>query len=401
MPQLSIIRPLDQPTGNRRLLGELKKALTTTSFTDLRFIIAFAKSGPLLRLKKLLTRWHEHGNTSSAIFGIDHRGTSREALDLALSLFDSVYVTNANIVTFHPKIYIFSGDASMEAFVGSNNLTVGGTETNFESTIHLTLDRKADNETICAFESLWNELLPAHCTATTKLSQKILEELVTDGIVPDEAHINRHTSSSMASHSPSVHLNTDLVIQPPSPIPVAEIKKVDQRGGDLSGPGHDAPRRFPVDTARRHVIQIKPHHNGEIMLSMTGVMQNPAFFGWPFTGKTKPKKSNNPTYPQLDPDPLVNITVYSAETEPILTLKKFALNTVYYERNREIRITASPLVGTVPEYSIMIIDKSNDDELMYDITILTPDNSAYTSWVEACDQLMPSGGKQARKFGWF
>ena len=57
MARFSLIRPLDQPTGTRRLLCDLKAALDDDRFTALRLIAAYAKSGPLLRLQPRSTGW--------------------------------------------------------------------------------------------------------------------------------------------------------------------------------------------------------------------------------------------------------------------------------------------------------------------------------------------------------
>ena len=156
-----------------------------------------------------------------------------------------------------------------------------------------------------------------------------------------------------------------------------------------------------VDEIRRLAIQIKPHRNGEIFLSVRAIKQHPEFFGWPFTGRTTPKKAGNPSYPQRVPDPIANIAVYGASPVPTLTLNRYALNTVYYERNREIRVTAAPLVPVVPDYSIMILERSDIDGVDYEITIHRPDSPDHGTWLAGCEQLMPSGGRLPRRFGWF
>src|SRR5205085_2252108 len=83
------------------------------------------------------------------------------------------------------------------------------------------------------------------------------------------------------------------------------------------------------------VIQIVPHHNGEVFLSKIAVNQNPGFFGFPFRGITTPKIARNPSYPQRVPDPVVNITVYDAAGNVTLTRTAFELNTVYYSTKSE------------------------------------------------------------------
>ena len=155
MASISLIRPLDQPIGERRLLQDLKLALCNERLTEFRLIVAYAKSGPLYRLQELIEEWSSAGKTIKAIFGIDQRGTSKEALELALSWFDTVYVTQGPGITFHPKFYLFVGEDYAQVTVGSNNLTVGGTEKNFESAIQLELDLPDDAELLDALDSAW------------------------------------------------------------------------------------------------------------------------------------------------------------------------------------------------------------------------------------------------------
>src|SRR6202035_1565966 len=136
MSTIIIQSPLDQPNGRFRLLEELKNGLLSDDFTDFKFITAYSKIGPLLRLKPNIDIWKNKGKSISAAFGIDQKGTSKQALEFALSNFDRVLIANIGLSvftpTFHPKIYYFSGKNRAIAYIGSNNLTVGGTESNSE-----------------------------------------------------------------------------------------------------------------------------------------------------------------------------------------------------------------------------------------------------------------------------
>jgi hypothetical protein len=85
----------------------------------------------------------------------------------------------------------------------------------------------------------------------------------------------------------------------------------------------------------------------------------------------------------------------------VLLRSNYALNTVYYEAKSEIRITASPLVGSVPDYSVMVMQRSMDPSIDYEVVIHRPDSPDYGAWLAACNQAMPGGGKAPRKFGWF
>lgn len=406
MVRLAFINPLDQPTGRRRLLAELKYGLEERNFSDLRVIVAFAKEGPLLRLKSLIDERRAKGLRIEAIFGIDQLGTSAEALAFALDSFDAVYIMRERNLTFHPKMYLFRGSSAARAFVGSNNLTVGGTETNFEATVRIDFDLPDDAAALQPFLDCWDEMLPGTCPATRVLDRALLAELIREGTVPNEGAM-RGSAGSANGRGAAIPIapRSGLRIRPPSALPAGRqtrTRAAGAAGHDVGAPRQAAePRPTGAHGVQGLALQIRPHHNGEIFLSVRAALQNPAFFKWPFTGATVPKKGSNTAYPQLTPDPIVNVTVYGQNLSPLLTLTGYGLNTVYYETKSEIRVTASPLVGVVPENSIMIIQRGETAGIDYEITIHTPASPDYNSWLAACNQQMPGGGKTPRKFGWF
>ena len=186
MTRLSVLAPLDQPLGKSRLLWGLREGLVHPGFRRLRICVAFANSGPLLRLGSEIAAWRAAGKRIEAIFGVDLGGTSRQALDLALTSFDTVYYTQHRGLTFHPKIYLFESDDEALCFVGSNNLTVGGTETNFEAALRLDMALPSDADTLADLTKAWEDLLPGTCPATTRLTAAALAQLSADEVVYDE-----------------------------------------------------------------------------------------------------------------------------------------------------------------------------------------------------------------------
>lgn len=402
MIDISLINPIDQPVGKNRLLQELKASLGCDSLSEFRIVVAYAKSGPLLRLEKIIQERREQGVKFSAIFGIDQQGTSAQALKFALDNFDECYVTQERGITFHPKNFAFYFENLARIYIGSNNLTVGGTETNFESAVRIDVSLPSDSGFLVDFEHGWNELLPENCGATRVLTVELLDELIKKGIVLDEAHMQKRRVIRGKDGSVASTTSTPSIkVLPPSALP----KKKVQRGAKTETPEPseviESSAALEPYGATGFVLQVKPHHNGEIFLSVTAALQNPAFFKWPFNGLTTPKNPGNPAYPQLDPDPVVNISVFGGQEEPILTLNSYSLNTVYYSSKSEIRVTASPLVGIVPDYSIMIMYESETDGIDYEIVIHTPESGQFDNWLAVCNQQMPGGGQQPRRFGWF
>lgn len=409
MPRFSILSPLDQPLGNRRLLEDLKKCLADKGLCEFGFSVAFAKVGPLYRLQKLLQAWRAEGKSTSGIFGIDQCGTSVQALQFALDHLDGVYYTQYRGHSFHPKVYWFKGLNKAVAFIGSNNLTMGGMEINFEAAVELEFslpDELAEFEQVRA---MFTSLLPQNCVASRVLTAEALAKLDAEGLLLDETKKNAGTSGNgkhLVAYLTEEGLK--LPVKPVSSLPSHIVfgkgpkkKELAKKAEAIKVQADAVDVTKPLIPVSGFVIQIKPHHNGEIFLSKTAAQQNPAFFGMPFTGQTTPKKGENEGYPQRSPDPICNIVVFGAGNAVLYSTLKYALNTVFYTTKSEIRVTASPLVPHVPEYSVLVMTPSEDGGVDYDMRIFTPDSPDYAKWVAVCDQKMPGGGKQPRQFGWF
>ncbi|QNB09773.1 restriction endonuclease [Herbaspirillum frisingense] len=408
MPTFSIIAPLDQPLGNRRLLEDIKRCLSSKDLEEFGFVVAFAKAGPLYRLQELLEKWRTAGKSSVGIFGIDHLGTSIQALDFSLEHLDRVFFTQHRGNSFHPKVYWFRGKKRAVAFIGSNNLTMGGMELNFEATIELNFELPAEKESFEDVHRMFSALLPETCSATQALTRELLGQLIQDQLLLDESKKGSGVSGTKRATGYAKNNSPRLPVRPISSLPpkgllgqIADKKELQQKAAAIAIQAKSIEVTKPLVPVMGLAMQIKPHHNGEIFLSRTAAQQNPAFFGMPFTGETTPKKGTNSGYPQRLPDPIVNIAVFGKRNELIFSLENYPLNTVFYEEKKEIRVTASPLVEWVPEYSVMVMTLSELPEIEYDIAIFTPDSPDHPTWLAVCNQTMPGGGKVPRKFGWY
>lgn len=406
MAEISFIAPTDQPEGKNRLLSELEKNLTDPFFECFYFTVAFAKISPLLKLKEEIINWKSSKSIIS-IFGIDQQGTSIEALEFALEYFDKCYVPHIRgkfSATYHPKIYMFYGDSKAIAYVGSNNLTVGGTETNFESYLKIVMTIPQDQG---LYEEIINGLERVRQNSI-ELSSIYLDQLIKEDLVLSEKEMRRKSKRIATVKSKNTEDNPKVSFPfirtvPPRPLPkkvMLESVKITQQRGNKNNK-----LEIPVSTLIMHII---PHHNGEVFLSKTAVNQNWDFFGWPFTGKTNPKKESNSSYPQRLPDPIVDISLFNKNGEEIFSIENYSLNTVYYESKAEIRITIPRAIYDNSEnyfdgpYPILVMKNDNlNSDSDYDLSIYLPGSKDYKLLDDACNQTMPSGGKKIpRKFGW-
>ncbi len=387
---------LSQPHYHR--LGDvLNRGLRDRTWTTFRAAVAFVKRSGIKGIADSLRVFAQRGHIRIAV-GVDVHGTSVEGLESLLDCVGDrgeVFVFhNENGWTFHPKMYVLSNDTSAEVIIGSGNLTHGGLFDNYEASVVLSLDFADDDDQaffidLKAILDAYFDLRPGTAVA---LTDETLQRLTADGYILREAEMRP------PARRPPAPLPEDGVRPPVTQlfknVPVPAPPAVSVIAG---GPPPPAAR---AGARRGFVIQIKPHHNGEIFLSKKAVNDNPEFFGFPFRGRTTPKRAGNPSYPQRVPDPIVNIRVYGKARSPMLSLDRYGLNTVYYEPKSEIRITASPL-KTVPPYSVMILQHSDVDGVDYEITIHRLESPRYLTWLKRCDNPMPGGGKRERYFGWF
>lgn len=443
MAQITYIKPSDQPSGRFRMLDWLETNFKSDLYNNFRCLVAFAKIKPFYKLHLAIQEWNSKNKTSEAVFGIDHKGTSIQALQYALSNFDTTKVLHVNYATFHPKLYIFWGDTKATIYYGSSNFTSGGLETNFEGGTIQEFDLPQEEALFHDALESYSSIADASLSCVSILSTEVLQNLKQNDLLMDETIRSCYPSNpsktrglhigSSSSESDNISISElfgSFAIKPARAIPksivtmaaesagiILKNKKATITRGQASQHSATTPAVQPaVQTTPvviplvvdSFVIQISPHHNGEIFLSKRGVEQNKSFFAFPFTGKTVPKKAGNTAYPQRTPDPIVNIRVFDSNGDLVNTEDKYPLNTIYYEKKSEIRITITPSIlaglnisSNTNDYPILVMSLSETSGCDYDMDFFAKGSTLYDNYLSICDQTLPSGGKPvARKMGW-
>lgn len=439
MPNITYIQPLAQPTGAFRLLDWLEKNFLDTNYEHFRCLVAFAKIKPFYKLHMSIQEWNKRNTTSEFVIGIDHNGTSYQALQYALANFDTVQILHMNYSTFHPKLYIFQGKTKATIYYGSSNFTSGGLETNFEGGIIIDYSFPEDQTDFNEMYKCYSSIVESELECITALTKETLEVLKNQNLLMDEmakpsiAHVNAkktaiNTSPVNSTTSDNSSLFKKINVKPARAIPKNIMTMAAENSGIILTPTtkHNKKTISKQQTTPASstiiplivdgfVIQVAPHANGEIFLSKKGLKQNPSFFGYPFTGTSTPKKASNSGYPQRDPDPIVNIYVYDSNGDLSNSIFEYNLNTVLYTVKSEIRITitSSILSGLKfdlksDDYPILVMRKSNNEKYDYDLYFYAKGSLEYANYLAICDQTLPSGGKKlpsgkkaaARKMGW-
>lgn len=139
-------RFLSQPFADGRDLRDFVADVAADGDLDqFDVVVAWAKRSGLSRLQPTLEKLRSRGCRMRLIVGIDEGGATRQGLELAMELFDTVHVFHDRSGrTFHPKVYLAVGAAAARLLVGSHNATAGGVYFNYEAGIESVLVLPAD-----------------------------------------------------------------------------------------------------------------------------------------------------------------------------------------------------------------------------------------------------------------
>lgn len=301
-----------QYDGTDRYLSALRASIASGDFSSIRLAAAYAKTSGVARIFDDIKALRGRGGCAALIVGIDQKGTSYQALSLAMQAFDEVRVCHTGGGgTFHPKFCLLTGPAKAQLIVGSHNLTCGGLETNLEAGVVLSYDLPLEEAEFQEVDSMWANLIAANFTKLLSITS--LNALQLSGSLFDESVKGaiRGNVGSSAKAAGGMVIFPRIRPAPPSPIPKGVLTTATPvlpaapgglplppvvvgppvLGGVLPAPPAAISPTVAAVAATALVIQLRPHDNGEIFLSMRAVNQNPAFFGYPFSGNTKPKKA--------------------------------------------------------------------------------------------------------------
>lgn len=414
-PLTIIARPIGSTAGEW-----LQARFSEPKWTTFRACAAFLKqSGAKHVAPDLYDFTRRPGTNCQIAVGISSRGTSFEGVSTlwrVLEGFGEFFIYHEGVGgrgSYHPKGYIFKNDEAAHLLLGSANFTEGGLFVNHELSVSIHVDLRVEPpEWWGHLESAFDVWQTPSATCLP-VNAALIQDLVSRGDLPTEEEL-RIVARAARSSTLKPEAN-------PLPIPP-------DRFGSSTAPAVPQPRPLPADVgpppgspvapppaisvrARSAkllrgglsslVIEVRPHHNGELFLSYTAVDDNRGFFQYPFTGWTVPKRRGNPPYPQLAPDPVVDITIYDAAGAVLRRKPLHALNVVDYTKKREIRITIPDgLHADIPQMSVLVMTKDPTPSLDYRLQFYPP-GSAPDYIASRLVNKLPSGGAPvARRYGW-
>lgn len=292
--------------------------------------VAFAKMSGVRHLDAPLRGFLAAGGRCTVSVGIDHGGTSFEALSQLLGavyLGGDLYIVHESASgspTFHPKVYLFADGASPPArvrvIIGSANLTEGGLYTNHEASFAWEADLRENAAARSTAKAVLDELDRWSSTDNglcIRADTQVLLDLHGDGKLPTERQIAQMRRPEEAGGRSSTRGRRGylggLRAQPKpkapragrlgapavaSPRPSTEAEALPKAGGRSSSRGAPTPGANTIGRKRAlHRVLVIDINQGqrktECFLAKAPIEEDPGFFGWEwrFTNLTQLKSS--------------------------------------------------------------------------------------------------------------
>jgi HKD family nuclease len=181
-----VFQPFDDCVS---LYDALACALDDERLTELSVVVAWAKESGLQRIRPKLQAFRARGGKARILLGIDADGATFEGLYAAIDDFNEARVLfNAKSRTFHPKLYMVTGETASVVIIGSGNLTKGGLLSNYEAGVYLELDL-GDDADAQIHKAITHYIKRLQDDGTTRLLDKDLIQQLPDYFhIGSEAH---------------------------------------------------------------------------------------------------------------------------------------------------------------------------------------------------------------------
>lgn len=396
--RIQFLRQFDEARVGDLLVHELQ-----SDWTSFQAAVAFAKLSGIQHLKAPLEVFAADTSNRciSVVVGIDHHGTSLEALSYLSSVLvppHSLHVIhNAHHArpTFHPKVYLFASEAQAYAIIGSNNLTSGGLFTNYESSLALHLDL-SQNDDRKVYEDLRASFLK--WTDTTSgivlpVDADLLDRLVCEGLILPESQMSIPPSIPSSAPAPSVPSAFGTVTVPPPPSIPSTARILGAGAGTTVGQPPSFPTTFVMTLHKTDVGvgQVSPGTSArspEIFIPLAARNQVPQFWGWPILF------TQDPTHPGKWDRQSVSMNFRASSGSMAISVNMMTWPVKHDFRIRSGILRSYARVGDILKMRLL----PNSTAHAYEISIISPQDPMFATYTQYCSTPVRNSRK---RFGYY
>ena len=416
------------------------RELQSGTWTHLNAAIAYVKMSGVRHLAAPLLEFANRASVRMTI-GIDQQGSSLEGVQTlwlilggsSSQLFVLQDPDRNPMRTFHPKVWMFCNAERARLVCGSGNLTAGGLYENYEACVVLDcdLDTSLAIEARGALDTWSNVTKPE----VIQLTAADMQNLHDTGLLPSEAastRIQKVVNTARSFYAGAVSAGSGLFLPsgrgrnspvrpsfpnlPPGPVVPRPVPGAQEgvspgsprprtsrasRGRSRGSALANLPATSPAARHDRLLIEVNARQMTEIYFAKALLIEDPGFFGWPFLGRTKPRRGAIPQ-PQPDPLPTARVTVFRPDgsiagqfDDPSLKMWTYSLGP---SANEDFRLTlAGGLMSHVVDGSVLVMEREAEDGFDYTIQVYPPGHPEHSQYLARCTRSLPGRG---RRYGW-
>lgn len=184
----------DTPCG----ASVLSETLADPSINRLLVITAWVRQSGVDLIAPDLRALLDRGGEVELFVGVALHGTTLQGLEAVSQLGAKVWVVHdVESGTFHPKLYVATGESNGYALIGSNNLTAGGLSFNYEAALGVSFITTKTPRFVEEAESFRCRLLEDK-EICHELTPAFLRRLERDGWLADEVRDRKHPQEDQA-----------------------------------------------------------------------------------------------------------------------------------------------------------------------------------------------------------
>lgn len=345
--------------GDKISMGKsLSNLLNGSNYDRLRMMVAFAKHSGVGRLYDDCRDFLNSGGRIQAIIGIDHRGTSLQAIQQLGSLCNSnLYVHyDRGGIDFHPKVFIFEKRDNVKTMIiGSSNLTAGGLFTNYEADVMLmSQETNEDIQFVADLNGYYRSVL--NDRNTKRAFPQLISKLFTQGLLFDET-VNRSFSNIVSRIS-------DL------PFREGRRRQIPRLVTPLSPVRIGIPKIFAMTLSGFDVSQRS--QDPVLLIPVKALKEYPLFWEWPLSFTL-----SGSGYPERYTTADVTISRHN-------TFPRWYVRIYYYKRKTEFRFQCEPIKRNGHQGDIVVIEKCNTRKAEYKIELIPVNSTRYFHYSRIC-----------------
>jgi len=344
----------------------------------------------IYQIQDEMCKFKKGGGIIEGIVGIDHKGTSVQALIELNKICNKLWIFHIpGYMTFHPKLYVFTKkDNSSHLMIGSNNLTLGGLFRNSEMALQIDLDlnNETDKRIFLEIENSFLRLSVDSGGSGCLCTEQLIDQLFEKGYLLDESEPADAkptvTTSNKGDSSKTPELPFPKVPIPSPPKSPIRMTRTKESGKTKIDAIKSIPTpTIPVTSNRGFVMTLKKTDVGmgqttkgaqrrspEVFIPLAARDADTIFWQWDSGFKEDVKKRG----------------IFRRKIAILISSNKVSATLMTWPEKHDFRFRTEEIRKAAQIDDILKVEISDIPGIDYEVEIINPSDPAYPRFLTVC-----------------